>query len=286
MIVMGSRDPGRVRFGRALAALLTVAVAVAPLAVMTGAAEAAKKSTKTSGDDFEWSGRIAAGKAIEIKGINGGIEVEPTTGTEVKVSAEKSAHKSDPESVSIEVIEHEGGVTICAVYPTPNGERPNECQPGGGGHMSTRNNDVEVEFRVQVPAGVRFVGRTVNGDVRASGLKANAEAYTVNGSVRLSTSGTARATTVNGSIDAEMGLPAGDELEFESVNGGITLTMPGSSGANVSASTVNGDISTDFSLTVRGKFSQRSIRGTIGKGGPELKLNTVNGSIRLRSATS
>jgi DUF4097 and DUF4098 domain-containing protein YvlB len=123
-------------------------------------------------------------------------------------------------------------------------------------------------------------------DVRASGLKASAEAYTVNGSVRLSTSGTARATTVNGSIDAEMGIPAGDELEFETVNGGITLTMPESSGANVSASTVNGDISTDFSLTVHGKFSQRSIRGTIGKGGPELKLNTVNGSIRLRSATS
>jgi hypothetical protein len=289
MIAIGTAHRSRTALRRALGAWLTLAVALAPLAGvagMAGAAGAASKSSSRSGDDFEWSGKIAAGKAIEIKGINGGIEVEPTTGSEVKVSAEKSAHKSDPESVSIEVIEHDGGVTICAVYPTPKGESPNECQPGKGGHMSTRNNDVEVEFRVQMPAGVRFIGRTVNGDVRASGLKANAEAYTVNGSVKLSTSGTARASTVNGSIDAEMGMPAGDELEFESVNGGITLTMPVSSGANVNASTVNGDISTDFSLTVHGKFGPRSIHGTIGKGGPDLNLNTVNGSIRLRSATS
>jgi len=280
---------------RVLAMAVTLAVALAPIAGMTGWAQAAgskstskstSKSSSSSSDDFEWSGTIASGKSIEIKGINGGIEVEPVTGTETKVSAEKSAHKSDPDEVTIEVIEHEGGVTICAKYPSPKGQRPNECGPGESGHSNTHNNDVEVEFRVQVPAGVAFVGRTVNGDIRAYGLKGGAEAYTVNGSIKLSTRGVAQATTVNGSIDAEMGLPAGDEIEFESVNGGITLTMPESSGANVDASTVNGDISTDFPLTVRGKFGPRSLHGTIGKGGPAIKMSTVNGSIRLRTATS
>ena len=284
MIVAGSAQGARTTFRRAMGVLFALALALAPVSGLAPAAEA--KTTSKSDHDFEWAGKIAAGKTIEIKGINGGIEVEATTGSEVHVTAEKSGRKSDPDEVTIEVIPHEGGVTICAKYPTPKGERPNECKPGDGGHMSTHNNDVQVEFRVQVPAGVRFTGRTVNGDIRASGLKANAEAYTVNGSVKLSTNGTARATTVNGSIDAEMGLPAGDDLEFESVNGGITLTMPEASGAAVHASTVNGDIRTDFPLTVTGKFGPRSVRGTIGKGGPELKLNTVNGSIRLRSATS
>jgi hypothetical protein len=160
MIAIRSAHRSRTAFRRTLGMMLTLAVALAPLGIMARAADAANKSAKSLGDDFEWSGKIAAGKAIEIKGINGGIEVEPTNGTEVKVSAEKNAHKSDPASVSIEVIEHDGGVTICAVYPTPKGERANECQPGAGGHMNTRNNDVDVEFRVQVPAGVRFVGRT------------------------------------------------------------------------------------------------------------------------------
>ena len=83
------------------------------------AADAANKSAKSLGDDFERAARSLAGKAIEIKGINGGIEVEPTTGTEVKVSAGKNARKSDPASVSIEVIEHDGGVHNLRGVPTP-----------------------------------------------------------------------------------------------------------------------------------------------------------------------
>jgi hypothetical protein len=31
--------------------------------------------------------------------------------------------------------------------------------------MNVRDNDVNGEFRVSVPAGVRFVGRTVNGGI-------------------------------------------------------------------------------------------------------------------------
>lgn len=270
---------------RLVAGLLAAGMALATVAGLTGEAQAAGKRT-TQGEDFEWSGAIARGKTIEIKGVNGSIMVDPTSGSQVKVTAEKSARRSDPDEVTIEVIEHEGGVTLCAKYPTPRGDRPNECAPGGGGRMNTRNNDVAVDFTVQVPAGVGFVGRTVNGDIRAFGLSADAEAFTVNGSVQLSTRGTARATTVNGSIMAEMGAPGGEPVEFESVNGGITVTMPAGSGADVSASTVNGHIETDFPLTVRGRFGSRSLHGTIGRGGPELKMTTVNGSIRLRSAAS
>ena len=56
---------------------------------------------------------------------------------------------------------------------------------------------------VKVPAGVRFLGRTVNGGIQASGLKADAEAHTVNGGVQLESTGTARAQTVNGGIEIQ-----------------------------------------------------------------------------------
>ncbi|MGH7730740.1 MAG: DUF4097 family beta strand repeat-containing protein [Candidatus Eiseniibacteriota bacterium] len=242
-------------------------------------------ATRT-GDTFEWSGRIAPGKSIEVKGVNGSIVAEAGTGSEVEVVAKKRARRSDPDEVTIEVIEHEGGVTLCAVYPTPRGSRPNACGPGEEGRMNTKNNDVTVEFTVRVPAGVGFVGRTVNGAIEARRLKGDVEAYTVNGSIGVTTRGVARATTVNGSIDAEMGATPGEALEFETVNGGITLTVPAGSGAEIRASTVNGDISTDFPLTVRGRFNRRSITGTIGRGGPPLNMTTVNGNIRLRSSSS
>src|SRR5215813_12617540 len=80
------------------------------------------------GSDFNWHKALAAGKTIEIVGVNGSIDASGTSAGEVEVSATKRGRKSDPESVRIDVVEHADGVTICAVYPTPRGEAENECR--------------------------------------------------------------------------------------------------------------------------------------------------------------
>jgi hypothetical protein len=187
--------------------------------------------------------------------------------------------------VKIEVVPSDEGVTICAVYPS-DGERENSCEAGEHGHMNTHDNDVRVNFTVHVPAGVRFVGHTVNGEVEAANLGGDVQAHTVNGSIRVSTTGIAEASTVNGSITAAMGRASWtDALEFHTVNGGITLDLPANISTEVRASTVNGDIETDFPLTVTGRLGPRRVNGTIGSGGRRLALETVNGSIRLRKAS-
>ena len=237
------------------------------------------------GNEFRWHEPLAAGRLIEIKGVNGSVEAEPASGGEVEVVAVKRGRRSDPEEVRIEVVRHGEGVTICAVYPNVEGRQPNVCTPGDGGHMSTRNNDVEVSFKVRVPAGVRFRGKTVNGDVEALNLSADVDAWTVNGSINVSTAGLASAKTVNGSITAAMGRADwSDELEFQTVNGAIELSLPAGLSTEVEAETLNGEIQTDFPLTVTGRFSKRRLTGTIGGGGRELRLKTVNGSVHLRRA--
>jgi hypothetical protein len=232
--------------------------------------------------DFNWSGRLAPGKTLEIRGVNGSIDASGGGG-EAEVRATKTARRSDADSVEIKVIEHADGVTICAVYPTPrDASRPNECRPGGGGRMNTRDNDVNVNFSVRVPAGVKLSANTVNGGINVRGLDADARAHTVNGSIKLNTDGRAEAQTVNGSIEASMGRADWDgNNEFKTVNGAIHLELPGDLSTEVRAQTVNGDIETDFPLTVSGRFSRRSLQGRIGGGGRELVLETVNGGIRL-----
>ena len=236
-------------------------------------------------DRFEWKGAVAPGQSIEIKGVNGSIHAEPGSSGQVEVTATKTGHRNNPADVRVEVVPHGDGVTICAVYPSTDG-RPNECKPGHAGHMNVNRNDVKVEFTVRVPNGVRFIGRTVNGGVEAQSLTALAEAHTVNGKIRISTAGEAQAETVNGSIDASLGSTTGTgPLKFSSVNGTIHLDLPRGLNAQVRASTVNGSISSDFPLTVHGKFARKSIEGTAGSGGRELKLSTVNGSIHLGQKT-
>jgi DUF4097 and DUF4098 domain-containing protein YvlB len=237
--------------------------------------------------DFNWHGRLAAGKRLEVKGVNGDVRAVLASGAEAVVNARKHARRSDPDEVEIKVVESDQGITICAVYPTPRRARQeNSCEPGDRWHSSTDNNDVTVDFEVQVPAGIEFNGQTVNGEMSAEGLKGDVRASTVNGSVKVSTTGLAEASTVNGSLYVQMGRADWtNDLEFSTVNGGITLILPGQLNAELRANTVNGDIETDWPLTITGRFSQRRLRGTIGSGGRGLSLSTVNGEIRLKKGT-
>lgn len=238
-------------------------------------------------EDFHWQGVVAAGGSVEIKGTNGGIDATGSLGSgPVEVTAVKKGRRSNPAGVEIKVVEHAGGVTICAVYPSRSASRPNECQPGEGGRLGAEDNDVDVHFTVKVPPGVRFVARTVNGSVDADGIGGDVDAHTVNGGIRVSAKGLARAETVNGSIRAILGRGDGTEaLDFKTVNGSIAVDLPGNANADVRAATVNGDIESDFPLTVKGRLTSRRLSGTLGAGGRALNMETVNGSIRLKKVS-
>lgn len=233
-------------------------------------------------DEFRWNGRIAPEATLEIKGVNGSVVAEPSSGREVEIVAVKTGRRQDPKQVEIVFVEHPGGLTVCAVYPSSG--TPNECKPGTEGRIGARNNDVQVRFVVKLPAGVSFVARTVNGSVRAEDVRGNVEAHTVNGSVRIRALGHAQAETVNGSIRAELGKADwSDAASFRTVNGSVRVTLPPSAAAAVRVETVNGGIESEFSLN-DARRTRRSLVGTIGAGGRELRIKTVNGSVALRRA--
>jgi len=198
------------------------------------------------------------------------------------VSAEMTGRRSDPGTVRIEVVEHSGGMTFCAVYPTPEGKEENFCGAGSDGRMSTERNDVQVEFQVLVPEGVEFIGRTVNGDIEATDLGSDVSLNTVNGDIDLSTTGFAEAETVNGSIEATMG---GRDLRngaaFSTVNGSISLDVDDDIDADLEASWLNGDFESDIPFALSGRMSRGQASGVFGDGGADLELSTVNGSIRI-----
>ncbi len=231
-------------------------------------------------DNFIWRGNVAPGKAVEIKGVNGGIHAERSMTGAIEVTAIKSARRDNPSDVRIEVVPHDGGVTLCAVYP---GEG-NSCGPGKQGKMSVKNNDVKVEFTVKVPAGVHLIARSVNGDIDAKQLQGDVNAHTVNGKVSATASGVVEGHTVNGDIDVAMGTMPAKSLQFHTVNGSISVAMPQGAGAEMDAHTVNGKIESEFPMQVSGTLSPRHVKAKLGNGGSALNLHTVNGSIRIHSA--
>jgi Toastrack DUF4097 len=239
-------------------------------------------------DEFRWNGMVAPGASIEVKGINGEIVAEPASGTEVQVVAEKRSRNTDVNSVQIKVVQHAGGVTICALYPNEYGEY-RDCGPGDSerknGSGNIRNNDVQVNFTVKVPDRVGFIGKTVNGRISATSLTGNVVTRTVNGEIKLSTTGYAEATTVNGEIAARLGNAVWpSSLTFKTVNGEINIDLPATVSTEVDAETLNGSINSDFPLEVTNLKGKKHVKGTIGTGGRDLILKTLNGSINLRRA--
>ena len=231
--------------------------------------------------DFVWHGTVEVGQTVQIKGVNGAIIAERASGAEIEVRAEKRGRRSDPGEVRIEILEHEDGVTVCAVYPSSRG-RENTCEAGSGGSNSVRNNDVQVTFYCQC-SGERRICRS-DREWRRRGTRSRFDvgAKSVNGDIEISTVGFAEASTVNGSIDAAMErYDIASGLSFSTVNGSISLDLPDDVDADVDAQWVNGRLESDLPLELIGRVSRHSAKGVLGQGGPELNLRTVNGSIHV-----
>jgi hypothetical protein len=257
-----------------------VLIGLAALALAPSAR--AQQERRAENDAFTWAGRIPDGRWIKVRNLSGAITVEPSTGDRVEVTATKKWRRSDPETVRFEVQKfgpNEESVVICALW----GDR-SSCDENDYESRGVRNNDVSVEFTVRVPRGVRVGVWTVNGGIDVSGATSEVEAGTVNGSIEAtSTGGPINASTVNGSVRARMGRFVSDEdMNFSTVNGTVMAEFAGELDADVDLSTVNGRFQTDYPVTVSGRLDPRNLKAKIGRGGPRIKLSTVNGNVELR----
>jgi hypothetical protein len=208
----------------------------------------------------------------------------------------------DVDEVEIRVVRRGDGMLICAVFPNTGGssrrDRDDDDRRGGDGDCSNRGRrssrrdfDARVDFVVRVPAGVRLAAASVSGDVSATGLRAAVSAHSVSGNVEVSTSGPAEASSVSGDVTATLGRTGGEDLDFRSVSGNVTLRLPAGIDADFEARTLSGEIESDFPLSHVGRDRGRGwvnvrvgehVRGTLGRGGADLSVNTVSGNIIVR----
>ncbi len=239
-------------------------------------------------EEFSKTASLKAGDSFGLDNVNGKVTVATWKENKVEIKALKVARddERDLKDVEIRVEESAGRVMVKAIWP------------------KHRNNfHVYVDFDIKVPEGVNLKKvETVNGDVRATGIFASAEVETTNGSVtaegvkgpldasttngevRVSgQEGSLKAETTNGSIHLER-LTFKDAIRAETTNGSITLAIqvPEQINASLRAETTNGHISVDFPITLKNlHHSRHLVEAQIGQGGPEISLETTNGSISI-----
>lgn len=246
----------------------TVWIAVLALIFFAGSAAAGDWGRET--EDYRETFALSAGGEIVLENINGDVTVEAWDRDEVEVAYTKRARTREGlERVEV-VIEERGGRLDIETEYLRNG-RSND---GGS-----------VDFTLQVPRKAYLELDLVNGSLKVTGHEGRISADLVNGSLEAEIAGEAELSTVNGKMDVTVtDTTAGQRLELDSVNGGLTLRLPAGVDADVEAETVHGSISNDFGIPVdKGRYVGRSMRGTIGGGGVDIELSNVNGSIKILS---
>src|SRR5918994_3284039 len=102
--------------------------------------------------------------------------------------------------------------------------------------------DVDISYKVTLPADARLEMTGNNGTIRVGGLRGHVKAMVVNGRIEMAAmTGTVDAASVNGSITAKMAQVTGP-IRLESTNGRIALELPKTAKATLNARSVNGRI--------------------------------------------
>ena len=262
-----------------------VCIAMFFLVAGTPAQAQGEKRTVFAPADFHWQGNLKAGQTLEVVNTNGEIGANRASGDAARVAGLRGGSDDDHE-LFIEVVEYADGVTVCAVYAKD--KAPGRCHRGGVSSESgnwLHGHRAKINFDVQVPHGVRFHALTTNGAVHCVNLESVVEAATTNGDVEVSTSEWASARTTNGGVRVAMGSAKwSGELQLVTTNGSVDVTLPASAEFKVDAATTNGGIRSDFPITVQGTFGPKTLSGTVGGGGRELKVATTNGGIELKKS--
>jgi hypothetical protein len=237
---------------------------------------AASAQTGDQSREFHWKGTLSPENIVFVKNVNGNIEADLAPGSEVEVTAEKSGEHAD--EAKIQMVQLNDGVMFCVVYP---GWFDDRCDESHAHHE--HSNGPKVHFTIRVPENVRFTGENVNGEVIAENMGRFVKATSVNGKVRVSTKSWAELSSVNGSLEATMGRADWPgTLKLETVNGSISVELPSDTNTDVKFESVNGRLHTEFPMNVQGSLDPHSVKGQIGSGGRELKIETVNGSAEIR----
>lgn len=228
-------------------------------------------------ETVEKSVALNADGRFRVENINGTIRIDAWDRNEVQIVAEKSA-SSEAALADIEVeIRGEGDrVDVHTRLP-----KSGWLFGGEGGSVS---------YEIIAPEGARVTAITVNGQVRIEGIAGQVEAKSVNGKIEIiDAAGAVESSTVNGSVDVSyIALPDRGSHGMTTVNGSVSLALPESAAGHFEVNTVNGGISSDFPLEVtEKKFGNfRSVSDSIGEGGGNFKIKTVNGQVKIRKRSS
>lgn len=240
--------------------------------------------------------------------INGSIEVEAYDGKTIELELSKKVNGRTKELVSqgmsdLKLYVDEGSDYVKVLMDSPNQsvaekDDPLACGWEWNGNRRGPGYDYEFDYTIKVPRGISVKVSTVNnGDLEIRNVGGNIYANNVNGDVTLEgIQGDTKASTVNGVVEVSYTKMPKEFGGFETVNGDILIEVPMDPSGVFNFKTQWGKVYSD--LDFDSKLAPKMVKSSnrrgeamfkisnsngyqVGKGGPSMSFETLNGDIRI-----
>jgi hypothetical protein len=241
------------------------------------------------------------GRVLDVRTVNGFLHVTAGAGPNV----EMSVHKTIRARTDADKAEAERDVRLDFVEHAPRVEAIVRDRRNHACGEDTRNDrewdrvyyDVRFDFTIRAPRDVQLRLCTINGgDLTVDGTRGDFDVDNVNGRIDMTAvAGSGHAHTVNGGVKVSFTANPTAASSFKTVNGNVDVYFQDGLSADLRMKTMNGGLFTDFDAQPlpgiaptsgerrNGRFVYRAnefTRVRVGRGGPEIAFETLNGSVR------
>ncbi|MEK7728104.1 MAG: DUF4097 family beta strand repeat-containing protein [candidate division KSB1 bacterium] len=241
-------------------------------------------------ESFSFEVQAASSQRFRLEGINGSLEIVGVSGARTariwgeRIVRSRSASDARAYLDEVEVRVSASNAEVLAKTIQPE---------------DTNGREVVVNYHVRIPAAWQAQLYNANGLARVDSLRnrvafeianGQVQVYDVVGEVDIALTngnvllenvlGNAQVVVTNGNVDAALVLPTPGTCAVGVINGNIALALPKNTSAQFAADVTNGAISVLDLIMQNTTTSRNSVRGQLGAGAGEIKLGTVNGTIR------
>ena len=251
-------------------------------------------------DQKTWSQSYPVSAAMPrllIDNIWGNVRVRIGTAREIAVTVDEKRSAPSQElfelskqTIFLDVKADGDGVTMVVGKPDDTMRpRINRC----------RGCRVDYQFEVTVPPGTQIdVSTVTDGSIDVAGGGGPVSASNVNGPVEVKDlQDCAQIESVNGAVEVAFARAPSRDCSIKTINGDITLTVPGGTGLDAALSVMQGSVVSEFDLeplALPAKIDQRKEEGRfvyhieqaagirLGTGGPTFSIESLNGDLRIR----
>jgi hypothetical protein len=220
-------------------------------------------------DEIKQSYELGAGARVEVRGINGTVDIETGYVENAQVHIVRSANTRDDLNYHKIVIEQTGNSLVVR------GEREQ-------GRWQ-RDHNVRQRVMLTLPRQVDLNVNGVNGRTTVGEIEGPVRLSGINGQVTVAQAvGYSDISGINGRVSVTISKLGERGLHVSGVNGGVELKFVDEVNADVDVTGINGTVNADVpNVVLQGKIDRQNFHAKIGVGGSPIKVNGINGHVKL-----